>query len=386
MKMPKYRRHSSGKFAFVEINGERPRLPGDYDSHESWSAYYRVCADLRAARTPSIIAPPPGSQLALVEAIEMYLDDTYPGENPSNGTGDYINCLGVMSYLKRNFGSVMIADFGPKKLDEFVAILKVEPAKNRNGKPHKDGRTLTRTYINIALSYVKQLFRWLVRKEIAAKDAAHALESVPALKYGEARDNKKRRPVSFEHFIRTVKHATGQVRGMLLLQWLTGARADSVCQARPEQFDTTVTPWIWKPRHKTESRGHDLELFIGPKCRRVLRKFFAECGPDEYLFSPRRLDRVSHRFRVRYFTGSYNQSIAKAIGRANKKATAKGTGAEPIPHWTSHQIRHAKGHSVRADFGLEAAQAVLGHESIKSTQVYSDKQERLARHVAEATG
>ena len=385
MKMPKYRRHSSGKFAFVEINGERPRLPGGYDSDESWSAYHRVCADIRATRRPSLVTPSPGSQLAIVEAIEMYLDALFPGEDKAHPGGTYMNCCGVMSQLKRHFGSVLIADFGPKKLDEFIAILKATPAKNRHGKPHKDGRTLTRTYVNIAVGYVKAMFRWLVRKEIAARDAAHALESVSALRFGEARENKPRRPVTFRQFIRTTKQATAQVRAMLLLQWLTGARAGSVCQAKPEQFDTSITPWVWNPRHKTEARGRDLILFIGPKGRRVLRKFLAERKPDEYLFSPRALMK-SPRFRARYHTATYNQAIGKAIGRANKKATSKGSAGPPIPHWTSHQIRHAKGHSVRGEFGLEAAQAVLGHDSIKSTQIYSDKQLRLARHVAEAKG
>jgi len=385
MRMPKYRPHSSGKFAFIEINKKRHRLPGDYDSDESWAAYHRACGELRANKRVALATPAPGVGLVIMDAIEMYLDYAFPEVGRDKPGSSYMNCVGVMKYLKQHFGRVPIADFGPKKLDEFVEVLKAEPAKNRHGRPHQDNRTLTRTFINIAMSYVKAMFRWLVRKEIAAPSAAHALESVPALKAGEGRDNKKKRPVAFRHFIRTIKHVTPQVRAMMLLQWLTGARASSVCQAKPEQFDTTIEPWVWRPRHKTEARGHDLELFIGPKCRRVLRKFLAARNPGEYLFSPRSLMN-SPRFRERYYTATYNQAISKGIGRANKKATANGSAGPPIPHWTSHQIRHAKGHSVRADFGLEAAQAVLGHESIKSTQVYSDKQARLARHVAEEAG
>ncbi len=37
---------------------------------------------------------------------------------------------------------------------------------------------------------------------------------------------------------------------------------------------------------------------------------------------------------------------------------------------------------MREELGLEAAQAVLGHASIQATQIYSARQDKLARRAA----
>jgi site-specific recombinase XerC len=41
---------------------------------------------------------------------------------------------------------------------------------------------------------------------------------------------------------------------------------------------------------------------------------------------------------------------------------------------------------IRAKYGIEAAQAALGHESLAATQIYSSARLDLARQVAMAEG
>jgi len=41
------------------------------------------------------------------------------------------------------------------------------------------------------------------------------------------------------------------------------------------------------------------------------------------------------------------------------------------PHWLPNQLRHAGGTEVRNKFGLDAAQAVMGHANAKTTEHYA---------------
>jgi site-specific recombinase XerC len=44
-----------------------------------------------------------------------------------------------------------------------------------------------------------------------------------------------------------------------------------------------------------------------------------------------------------------------------------------IPHWHPNQLRHTTATKVREQFGLEAAQVVLGHSRADVTQVYAER-------------
>ena len=50
-----------------------------------------------------------------------------------------------------------------------------------------------------------------------------------------------------------------------------------------------------------------------------------------------------------------------------------------MPTWSPGQIRHTAGTQIRAQFGLEAAQAVLGHAKADVTQVYAERDLAKAR-------
>ena len=58
-------------------------------------------------------------------------------------------------------------------------------------------------------------------------------------------------------------------------------------------------------------------------------------------------------------------AYAKAIARACEKGG--------VPHWHPNQLRHTAATKARAQFGLEAAQAILGHSRADVTQVYAER-------------
>jgi integrase len=77
---------------------------------------------------------------------------------------------------------------------------------------------------------------------------------------------------------------------------------------------------------------------------------------------------------VRYTSRSFHDAIQSACARA---------GVEP---WHPHQLRHTHATEVRRRHGLEAAQVALGHANAAVTEVYAERDLRLAMQIAEADG
>jgi integrase len=75
----------------------------------------------------------------------------------------------------------------------------------------------------------------------------------------------------------------------------------------------------------------------------------------------------------------YNpHALAVAVRRACEKAG--------VPHWHPNQLRHTFASEVRRRYGLEAAQALLGHARADVTQVYAERDLTLALRVAAEMG
>jgi site-specific recombinase XerC len=55
-------------------------------------------------------------------------------------------------------------------------------------------------------------------------------------------------------------------------------------------------------------------------------------------------------------------------------------------HWFPNQLRHTAGTEIRKQYGLEAAQTVLGHSKADVTEVYAERDYALAARVAKEVG
>jgi integrase len=203
---------------------------------------------------------------------------------------------------------------------------------------------------------------------------------------------------------------------MIQLQRLTGMRSGEVVIMRACDIDITGEVWLYTPSdHKNKWRGQPKVIPLGPRAQALVKPFL-KLDTEAFLFSPRDADewhrqqrttksgsnrrttiypselrrrekirrmrttRTRHRAaRNRYDTASYRRAIQYGIERAKK------AGVE-VPDWHPHQLRHAKATAVRRDFGLEAAQVALGHASAEVTQVYAERNLRLAIEIASKTG
>jgi integrase len=366
MKLPSYRKHGSADRALVEYKGKRTLLPGPYNSLESRQAYKAFIARYVAAPDPE---RPLGPGVLVAELVRAYL--RFARAHYGDGyRGEFANIRHAMRHLLALCAADRADTFGPLRLKEFQKYLA--------------DKKLSRRYVNQVVGKVKRMFKWAVSEEIVPASVHHGLESVPGLRPGKtsARETDPKRPVSWEHVFLTLTELSPTITAMVLLQWHTGARSDSICNAAGSQFNRSVDPWEWRPKHKTEHLGKEVVLYCGPKCQELLAPIIRRKG-DGLLFSPRS-QRANRRYNRVYRSSAYYRAIYRAIDRVN--AHRAKTGEPPIPHWTPHQIRHAKGTFVRHTYGIETAQAVLGHASLDATEIYSERRRELARKVAREIG
>jgi integrase len=58
-------------------------------------------------------------------------------------------------------------------------------------------------------------------------------------------------------------------------------------------------------------------------------------------------------------------SYRKAIQSACMKAG--------VPKWHPHQLRHTAATEIRKRFGIEATRIILGHEDVRTAQIYAEE-------------
>ena len=268
----------------------------------------------------------------------------------------------------------------------------------------EDRQALNRSEINKRCRIIVSMFKWGVAEELVPEPVWSRLRSVRGLREGEevddvvVREGEPVMPVRRSDVRRVRRQLSRQVRAMVALQLLTGARPGELVNLTPIDLgDMTENVWLVRlRRHKTKHKGKVRTLPFGPRAQRVLRLFLRP-GIDVTapLFSPR--DAFAERKRVgaagsrredqkpnprktgrvvgaAYTSASYGRAIADACKRAG------------VERWTPYQLRHTHAVAIRERFGLDAAQAVLGHSSARMSEHYAKLTERTLVHVMEAAG
>lgn len=350
-------------------------MPGRYNSFESKEAYKNFVREVIFGKQEPY-QPLPGTRPSIASLVAAYLDHA---ENyyPTGERSEYDHLKRACGHLLAHHSKEPAESFGPLKLQALRDLL---------AKPTEAGKQRTRTYINSVVRRIQRCFRWGVSQEIIPASVYESLRTVGGLKRNrsQAREPVKRRPVAWEHVEAILLHVSPMLADMIQLQWHTGCRSDSLCNAQPAEFDRSGEIWLWRPKHKTEWMEKELVIVVGPQAQAILKPYL-DRPANAFLFSPNEVSgRKDRRHGKRYTSHSYQTAITRGIERLNCKRVES---EEPkIPKWTPHQMRHSKGHSTRERYGVEAQQAVLGHESIQAAQLYSDRRLELAKTVARETG
>ncbi len=403
-KVPAYTLHKASGRAVARFQGKDHYL-GAYGSPES---YERLLAEWRANRAHQVArstAPPqasPTSQAGaatvnhillafLKHAREYYVDPQ------GKATSEVSEIKYALKPVRQLYGRVPATEFGP------LALKAVREWMLEKG--------WCRKTINNRVDRIKRAFRWAVAEELVQSSVYEALRTVPGLRAGrtKAREPEPIMPVPRAYVDAILPYLAPPVVAMVELQWLTGIRPGEVVIMRACDIDTTGEVWLYRPhQHKNSWRGQERVVALGPQAQAIIKQFLTT-STTAYLFSPvaaeawrsqqKRQQRKTpltpsqakrkpkakpkRPKRDRYDTGSYRRAISYAVRAAKRKRADE----EPeIPDWCPLQLRHSRATEIRRQFGLEAAQVILGHSRADVTQVYAERDLTTALRVARETG
>jgi len=381
-RVPKYsRQRESSRVdrAYVRIDGRKIKL-GVYGSPESKRKYAELISGKRPETTFAI-----GGTPTVNEILVAYLEYAQTYYRHPNGelAREYGHICEAAKFLRREAGHDLAEKFGPKRLKAIRQQLV--------------DKGLSRGHINAQIRRMACVFRWAVEEELISETTHRALAAVRNLKRGrsKAKETAPVRPVDVATVEATLAELPEVLADMVRLQLLTGCRPGELCTMRPCDIDRSGEVWLYTPEHhKTEHRGHSRVIAIGPKAQSILLRYLARAA-DAYCFQPKDSEskRLAEREAARvtpkscgnrrgtncagtfkagsiYLVASYRQAIIRAAARAG------------VEHWTPHRLRHTKATEVRREFGLDAAQSVLGHKSAAITQVYAELDVSKASEVA----
>ncbi len=408
--------------AEVRIEGKDHYL-GPYGSPESRSEYDRLIADYLSARAAGLPPAPRESatELTVAELIMAYktfADGFY--RNPAGiPTGEVENLRHALKPVRTLYGKTPAREFGP------LALKAVRDAMVRSGR-------LSRTTINARVHRIRRCFRWAVENEMIPASVIEALDAVAALEKGRsnAPEPDPVEAVPIDKVEATLPFLSRQVAAMVRLQLLTGMRAGEVMAMRTGDIMTTGDEWSYRPAsHKNAWRNKDRTVFLGPQARAIVKEFLKP-DPAAHLFDPRDVVAEHHAARSKarnskrtpaerarrrprpgetrndhYDRRTYRQAVARACDKAFPHPTIpallrkRSTSAErkvdsraelkawrKAQRWSPLQLRHAAATAIRAKYGLEAAQVVLGHARADTTEIYAERDRQKAREVMRESG
>jgi len=397
---PSYRRQKrKGRpdLAFVLLAGQRHYL-GEHGSPESREQYVRL---IREWQCNGGFVRSSAAEITVSEIIARwmsYAQESYQTREPAN----FRTVLKVIANL---YGRILAREFGPVEL-EIVRETLID-------------KGLSRSYINSQIDRARRVFRWSLSKNLITAEQMTSLDALPGLRFGrsKARETDPVRPVADEVINKTVAVMTPTQAAMVRLQRLTGMRSGELVIMRTVDLNMSSDVWVYRPAtHKTQYRGFDRQVYIGPKGQLVLKPYIRH-DVTAYIFSPiqaeKEREQLRHESRItpmscgnkpgsnrkrkplqapgkRYSPNGYAQAVKYACRRAFP--APKGLNSDEVRawnkrhQWTPHQVRHAYATAIRKSHGLESAQVLLGHRAANVTQLYAEVDRDRAVSVAAKVG
>jgi integrase len=431
-RLPAYCLHKHSGQAIVTLNGFDHYL-GTHGSEESRRQYDRLIAEwLAAGRSfapPASISPSVGRSIdEIILAFWQHAETYYVSGISGRPTTELDHFRQALRHLHRLYGNTPANDFGPKAL---AALREVMVTTG-----------WSRGHINHQVRRIVMVFKYAASQELVHATVHAQLKTLAALKRGRslAREMPPKKPVPPELIAAVQPFVSRQVWAMIQLQLLSACRPGEIVKLRPTDINRTGNPWRYVlGDHKTAHHGKTKTIYFGRRAQEVLRPFLENRIAEAFVFSPREAEserrQIRHRRRKtaltcgnspnanrkagrrapaeRYSEASYRRAIARACeaafpppedlrrsplsGRAPKLESKDEWRSRLGPanwmrlsdwqkdhHWHPHQLRNNAATNIRAEFGIEMAQAAFGNSSIAMAELYAEiNHQKVSRVMAE---
>jgi integrase len=402
-RVPAYRLHKQSGQGIVTLNG-RDILLGKHGSAASRKEYNRLIAEWIGNDRRS---PLSDADVTVAELLLRYRDHcTVYYRRPDGTPTDTLDGIArALRPLREMYGHTAARSFGP---------LALEAVRNQMIKVG-----WCRTSVNKHIGTIKRMFKWCASRELIPVAVHQGLATLSGLRAGRsnAAEAEPVKPVPDEIVDATLPYLSPTVRAMVQVQRFTGARPGEICCMKIGDIDRSGETWTYLPGfHKTQHHGKQRMIYIGKRAQAEMIPYMLTIDPAAYLFSPAKAAAEVRERRTaarrtplscgnragiykhgrparapgdRYDVAAYRRAITRAADRAD--AMAKGgqiieNDKRIVSHWHPHQLRHSAATLIRKQFGIEAAQHVLGHSSLQMAELYAEKNAEVAKHVAAIIG
>ncbi|QEL19848.1 tyrosine-type recombinase/integrase [Limnoglobus roseus] len=377
--LPAYCLHKPTGRAYVtvRVNGKRrPIYLGTYDSPESRQRYAEVIAGLKESppappATPTSPPPtPPRADLLVADAYALWiahcrvyyrLPDGSPSREQDHHRLAWVNLLAL--FAGRGLLSLSRRDW--------VAVREAMIA-----------RGLSRKSLNQHWGRVYHALKWTVEQGLVEDRVLFTAKLTPLPAFRSAAPERSPvGPVPLEDVRATQGELEQPVRTMVELMLLTGMRPGEVCALKGSDliWDSGVCgrgmpSALLLAYHKMVRKGRRRHIPLSRSAAELLLPYaLAAENAQVVLFPPTApLQGANRRRRGRYDRTTFARVITRAAERAG------------VAHWSPNQVRHLTATLTRKLLDLDAARALLGHDDVKTTTIYAERDEEAARRAAEA--
>ena len=241
------------------------------------------------------------------------------------------------------YNSIPAVSFGPKALKEIAETLAGDQQR-------------TKKYVREIVSEIRRLFSDAVAMQELPPDRLVALQALK-LRDIKGKRSKRREAVPQADIDATCDHLPPVVADLIRFIALTGCRPSEAMRATRQQFDTTRGHiWIWEiPEHKTQD--HDIErvVAIGPRCQKILQRWWTGKDDNAPVFSRNDLERAktTSTVKMRKLRTTHQHFEQDDLRQRVTRAAAKAG----VSRWTPYRLRHTGLTNARKHGGLDAAQS-----------------------------
>ena len=424
MRVPSYRKHKATGGAWIETNGRLTYL-GTYGTDAARARYFDELAKWAESKGTSEAATAYlaelarwADQAAAPGAKQKYLDElarlsagekpaptaaTFPAAAPGEPllikhlildywrrrvtehyqkrgklTSEARNIRTSLKFLRRLYGNLPASAFDEQRLERYRDTL-------------IDDRGNSVKTINTRVRQVRYMFRWAARKKLVPSAVWADLCTLENLTPGRTRAKPGKRvpPVPEEVIDQTLPFLPPIVADIVRFVRATGCRPSEPLELRPRDIvrHPEVDVWYFRPEgHKSEHRGTERRVYIGPKAQAILRPYlsrnsdancFAHSADDADAGRPYTQQGVARCLKraLCKLAKSLGHQLPKRPKKSSPSWTPKREWFESVgaPYWHLHQLRHTAADEADNAFDIDGARVVLGHTDARTTEKYLNK-------------